>query len=576
MTPELSQKIQRDLQIANRALRVLGACTQAVIRATDENALLQTLCQLITEEAAYRMAWVGYALHDEAKTVQPMAWAGYETDYLKAAEITWADVPRGQGPTGRAIRSGQPVACQNMLEDPSFLPWRAAAQQRGYQSSLVLPLLEGEKVFGALNIYSAEADAFDLREMELLRELADSLSFGISVLRAKQERQRVEAALQLSEEKFAKAFYSSPVAKSITTLEDGRYLDVNWSFEELFGYRREEALGKTTLELGIWQRPEYRLKMIGLLRDQGSLKDYEALLKTSSDRPIICSLSTELIQIQGVTCAISAIEDVTERRQAEQLIVQMNSELEQRVEARTAELTQATEQLQLLNQELQRSNQELEEFAYVASHDLQEPLRAVTGYTQLLMSEYGDRFDDTSRSYAEFVIDGAKRMQQLIQDLLAYSRVGTRGKEFAETDCNTVLQEVLRNLQMAIAESNAEIVIESLPILSADQNQLGQLFQNLIANAIKFCKEEYPKVQIRVTQRETDYLFEVTDNGIGIKPQYLERVFEVFKRLHTRREYPGTGIGLAICKKIVMRHNGQIWAESTPGVGTTFYFTIPT
>ena len=167
-------------------------------------------------------------------------------------------------------------------------------------------------------------------------------------------------------------------------------------------------------------------------------------------------------------------------------------------------------------------------------------------------------------------------MQQLIQDLLAYSRVGTRGKEFAETDCNTVLQEVLRNLQMAIAESNAEIVIESLPILSADQNQLGQLFQNLIANAIKFCKEEYPKVQIRVTQRETDYLFEVTDNGIGIKPQYLERVFEVFKRLHTRREYPGTGIGLAICKKIVMRHNGQIWAESTPGVGTTFYFTIPT
>lgn len=575
MTPEFSQKIQRDLQIANRALRVLGACTQAVVRATDENSLLQTLCQLITEEAAYRMAWVGYVCYDDAKTVQPMAWAGYETDYLKTASITWADVPRGRGPTGQAIRSRRPVACQNMLEDPNFVPWREAAQQRGYQSSLVLPLLDGSNVFGSLNIYSAEADAFNSRELELLTELSDSLSFGILVLRAKQERQQVEEALKLSEEKFAKAFYSSPVPKSITTLDEGRYLDVNRSFEELFGYHRDEVIGKTTLELKIWQRPEYRSKMIHQLKHEEFLRSYEALLQTSVRRPIICSVSAELIQIQGVTCAISAIEDVTNRKQAEQLIVQMNADLERRVEVRTAELTQVTEQLQLLNQELQRSNQELEEFAYVASHDLQEPLRAVTGYTQLLMSEYGDRFDDTSRSYAEFVIDGAKRMQQLIQDLLAYSRVGTRGKEFELTDCNAVLREVLRNLQMAIAESQAEIVIDSLPTLNADQNQLGQLFQNLIANAIKFCKADRPQIQIRATQRETDFLFQVTDNGIGIKPQYLERIFEVFKRLHTRREYPGTGIGLAICKKIVMRHNGQIWAESTPGIGTTFYFTIP-
>ncbi len=213
LSNELSQKenqdLERDFQVVNRALRVLSSCTQAVIRATDEISLLQTLCQLITEEAAYRMAWVGYVCHDEAKTVQPMAWSGYEADYLKTVNITWADTERGQGPTGRVIRSGCPVSCQNMLEDPKFAPWREAAEQRGYQSSLVLPLLDGENVFGTLNIYSTEAEAFNPQELGLLTELTDSLSFGILALRAKQKHQQAEAALRLSEDMFSKAFFFS-------------------------------------------------------------------------------------------------------------------------------------------------------------------------------------------------------------------------------------------------------------------------------------------------------------------------------------------------------------------------------
>jgi PAS domain S-box-containing protein len=239
------------------------------------------------------------------------------------------------------------------------------------------------------------------------------------------------------------------------------------------------------------------------------------------------------------------------------------------------QLQRYTTELEEQAEELRRSNAELQQFAYVASHDLQEPLRMVTSYLQLLERRYGARLDADADEFIHFAVDGATRMNQLIKDLLAYSRVSTHGQPFGFTDCEAVLDQAVRNLQLAVEESNASVTHGPLPTVLADASQLTQLFQNLVGNAIKFRSEHPPEVHVQAEQREGEWLFSVRDNGIGIEQQYAERIFLIFQRLHTRDEYPGTGIGLAICQRIVERHGGRIWVESQLGSGATFHFTIP-
>ena len=234
----------------------------------------------------------------------------------------------------------------------------------------------------------------------------------------------------------------------------------------------------------------------------------------------------------------------------------------------------ADEELRLKSDELERSNQDLEQFAYVASHDLQEPLRMVRSYVQLLQRRYGGKLDTDADEFIAFAVDGVERMQTLISDLLKLSRVGTRGKEFVPIFCEEVLDQALSNLEIAIRESGASITRDPLPTLRGDDTQLIQLFQNLIGNALKFSGDRRPEIHIAAKPRGRGWMFSVRDNGIGIDPKQAERVFLVFQRLHTREEYPGTGIGLAVCKKIVERHGGRIWVESAAGQGSVFCFTI--
>ena len=259
--------------------------------------------------------------------------------------------------------------------------------------------------------------------------------------------------------------------------------------------------------------------------------------------------------------------EMTERKKAEDAIRQLNTDLERKVLERTAQLAERAK-------DLERSNNELQQFAYVASHDLQEPLRTIASFTQLLAKRYNDKLDDKAREFINFAVDGSKRMQTLINDLLAYSRVGTQAKPLEALDCNDVLDRVLKSLERGIRDSGAVITRDPLPRIMADEVQLGQLLQNLIGNALKFCTERSPQIHISAEPAGNFWKISVRDNGIGISPEHQDRIFIIFQRLHTKQQYPGTGIGLAICKKIAERHGGRIWVEPAPQAGSIFSFTV--
>ncbi|MBI5295674.1 MAG: PAS domain S-box protein [Chloroflexi bacterium] len=373
------------------------------------------------------------------------------------------------------------------------------------------------------------------------------------------KRKQAEQALYESENKYRTLVQNMQVGM-VAHRPDTSILLSNAMASQLLGLSQDQMLGKTAID------PAWHF-----VHEDGTpvpLDEYPVNLALAENQPVRNLVLGIIHPARGfptwVQCDAYRVQDLEGNLQ--QVIVTFFDITERRV---------AEEQLLKTLDELKRSNTELEQFAYVASHDLQEPLRAVAGMVQLLQQRYKDQLDGRADEYIGLAVEGATRMQTLINDLLAYSRVERRGSPIRETDANAALQSALRNLGAAIFESGAVVTNGSLPTLEADATQLTQLFQNLIGNAIKFRGQDTPNIHVEARDLGNAWQFSVSDNGIGIEPQYYERIFLVFQRLHTRREYPGTGIGLSICKKIVERHGGRIWIESTPGQGATFHFTIP-
>jgi PAS domain S-box-containing protein len=397
--------------------------------------------------------------------------------------------------------------------------------------------------------------------------------FVIASIRDLSERKRAEAQLRKAEARYRTLVEEIPAVTFLAALDEGiNELYVSPQIEALLGFSQEEWLANPVLwytqlhpaDRDRWHvefartcstgepfRAEYRF----LARD-GRVVWVHAEAKLARDdagRPLF---------LQGVAF------DITALKQAEADLKALNQTLEQRVAERSALAEHRAQQLA-------RSNAELEKFAYVASHDLREPLRTLKNYPKLLAQRYLGRLDTTADDFMQRIIAGADRMERLIDDLSKYSRVVRGERAFASSDCQLVFAAACANLQAAVEECGAQVTAEALPTVTANETELVLLFQNLIGNALKFRADRPVRVQVSARREGDHWLFSVSDNGIGIEAQYLKKVFELGERLHSKRLYPGTGFGLAICEKIVESHGGRIWVESEPGRGSTFHFTLP-
>lgn len=381
-----------------------------------------------------------------------------------------------------------------------------------------------------------------------IRDAGGRITGAVIVFRDVTREKRAEGAHRL----LASIVESSDDAIYAKTL-NGTILSWNEGAERIYGYKAAEVIGKNVSML---VPPDMTNEVPEMLRKIGRgerIAHYETvrIRKDGSRVHVSMSLSPLADENGNITGASSLARDITDRKMAEEV-------------------------LQKTAAELDRSNKELEQFAYVASHDMQEPLRTITGYLQLLSSRYKGQIDERADRYIDYAVEGAERMSTLIRDLLSYSRVNTRGEELKPTSAEDSLDFALRNLRSAIEQSRASVTHDPLPVIKADRTQLAQLFQNLIGNAIKYrSPERNPKIHVSAKRANGEWIFDIADNGIGFEQQYEHKMFLIFQRLHSRGKYPGTGIGLAICKRIVDRHGGQIWAFGEPGKGAIFSFTIP-
>lgn len=338
----------------------------------------------------------------------------------------------------------------------------------------------------------------------------------------------------------------------IGTTLDGIITSWNRGAELIYGYTAAEIVGHHMSRLAPHNRRGEFMQFIDRIKRGETVRNYETTrLRKDGTRIFVSITSSALRDASESIIGFSTISrDITEQKQAER-------------------------KLKMTAHNLKLKNEELKQFAYVASHDLQEPLRMVSGYVQLLKRRYEGKLDSEADEFIRYAVEGSNRMQLLIDDLLAYSRIGTQSGERDSVDSEKVLETVVSDLHFMISEYHADITHDPLPVIKGERSQLSELFLNLISNAIKFHGEAPPHVHVSAVREDTAWAFSVRDNGIGIDPKYFNRIFVIFQRLHTRREYPGTGIGLAICKKIVEHHGGQIRVESKPGEGSVFSFTIP-
>jgi PAS domain S-box-containing protein len=406
----------------------------------------------------------------------------------------------------------------------------------------------GERTIQFENRYRCTDGSYRWLSWSVIPVIEEKLLYGVA--RDITEHKRAEKKLIASETRYRRLFETAQDGILILDAESGKIIDVNKFLIDMLNYSHEEFVGKELWEIGTFKNIAASKDAFIELQQQQYIRFENMPLETKDGRHINVEFVSNIYLVDQKTIVQCNIRDITERKIIE-------------------------DKLALLMENLKRSNTDLEQFAYVASHDLQEPLRMVSSFVQLLAERYKGKLNADADDFIRFAVDGANRMQQLISDLLAYSRIGKNNEKSIQTNCESVLEIAETNLKEVIQESDAVITHDPLPTVVIEKTQLLQVFQNLLGNSIKFRSKESPRLHISAAHHNSEWTFSFQDNGIGIDPQFKDRIFVIFQRLHSKEEYPGTGIGLAICKKIVERNGGQIWVTSEQGKGSIFYFTLP-
>jgi len=562
MTSRLRSTME-GLHKLNRTLRVLSECNQSLIRATNEMTLLQDVLGIMVELGNYRMAWVGFAEKDAAKSVRPVACAGHDDGYLDDVAITWDESDLGGGPTGLAIRKREIVFVEDIQTDESYIPWRDRALQRNFRSSIAIPIKTNDDVLGALVLYADTPGAFESEEVKLLQELADDLAYGILALRTGKERTRAEKALQQAERKY-RGIFENAIEGIFQTSVGGRFISANPAMATMLGYASPADLMETITDLGsqiyvdAGCRAEFKRKM----DTDGEVNCFECQVYRKDGGQIWLSLTGRTVSYDDAMVYYEGVaEDITKRKQSEEELRELNIALEQRVAQRTAELEQA--------------NKQLESFSYSVSHDLRAPLRAIDGFSSILVSEFSEGIPEDAQRYLKRIAGNVRRMEGLIDDLLTFSRLGRMPLSKMIIEPAVLVNGVLEELDNERAGRQIEVIVGDLPSCEADPKLLKQVFFNLLSNAFKYTRRrEDARIEVGAYLQDARYVYFVRDNGAGFDMQYADKLFSVFQRLHPQEMFEGTGVGLAIVSNIINRHGGSIWAEGEVDRGATFYFTL--
>ncbi len=531
-------KLYEDLAKKNKYENILSSVTQSVHKSIYLEEVFDNAVKALRKNVDSVKHAAVYMIEGDNAVMK--AHRGFTKKYMERAEV----IPYGKGLVWKTILDEQARYVTDATHDDVI---GEAGLKMGIKCYLSVPIYNQDNVVGVQVITSSKTEAFDQDELMLLENISKQIQSAVD------NAQKAEALFK--SEEYNKLLIANIKDYAIFMLDNDGYVK-NWNkgAEKLTDYKDTDILGESyskfyfpdDIESGI---PSNGLKIASL---ENAYEHDVWIVKNDKTSFWANIMINSLRDIDGDLIGYSvAMHDITEKMKAAEELKEYASKLEQ-------------------------SNEELEQFAYVASHDLQEPLRMVGSYLGLLERRYKDQIDKDASDFIFYAVDGAKRMQILINDLLSYSRVSTRGKPFETINCKELINGVLKNLEVAIEESGATITLGNLPEkIVVDKTQISQLIQNLTGNALKFCKNRKPEINISAEDDENCWLFSVRDNGIGIEPEYFERIFVIFQRLHAKGDYAGTGIGLALCKKIVSRHDGDIWVNSEPGKGSTFYFTIP-